>query len=50
MEEINKQRQIQSITRTELDKILGPNFNKFTEFNETNSLTGKDFLKAKIEK
>ncbi|KAF7632297.1 Nuclear receptor domain-containing protein [Meloidogyne graminicola] len=39
MEEINKQRQIQSITRTELDKILGPNFNKFTEFNETNSLT-----------
>ncbi|CAK5017948.1 unnamed protein product [Meloidogyne enterolobii] len=35
------QNKLQSLSRTEIDKLLGPHFNKLTELNESQSFTGE---------
>uniref|UniRef100_A0A915P9S8 Nuclear receptor domain-containing protein n=1 Tax=Meloidogyne floridensis TaxID=298350 RepID=A0A915P9S8_9BILA len=38
---MEQQNKLQSLSRTEIDKLLGPHFNKLTELNESQSFTGE---------
>uniref|UniRef100_A0A915N3D3 Uncharacterized protein n=1 Tax=Meloidogyne javanica TaxID=6303 RepID=A0A915N3D3_MELJA len=43
---MEQQNKLQSLSRTEIDKLLGPHFNKLTELNESQSFTASLLLIA----